>query len=612
MHSRKMAPVSVFARSRLCQILHLKQTSRRLSGRTEMANKGNYMSSENQFEVGDFEKLLEEAFPKKGTLEGCVVKGRVLSIKNDMVLIDVGLKAEGTVSLKEFAIPGQEVVLKPGDEVDVFVERLEGRNGEAVLSRERAKREAAWRHLEEAHASAQPVEGVIFGRVKGGFTVDLSGAVAFLPGSQVDVRPVKDAGPPMGVKQMFVILKMDRSRSNIVVSRRAIMEESQAEARMELVASLQEGQVLTGIVKNITDYGAFVDLGGVDGLLHVTDMAWKRVGHPSEVLSLGQQLQVKVIRFNRETQRISLGLKQLESDPWEGVSLKFPMGSRLQGVVTNVTDYGAFVELTPGVEGLIHVSEMSWSKKPVSPGRIVSTSQAVEVMVLDVDETKRRLSLGLKQCMDNPWDRIRTQYPVDTEFEGEIKNMTDFGLFVGLVDDVDGIVHASDLSWEKSGEEALKDYKRSQMVRVKVLRIDPEKEQVSLGIKQLSPNPFEGKLEGLQKGAIVTCSVSEILDSGIEVTLSDGTLSGFIKKNDLSRDRADQRSNRFAVGEKIDAKILSIDKASQKIMLSIKARELEEEREAMETFGSSDSGASLGEILGVAMKKSRASKEEDA
>jgi small subunit ribosomal protein S1 len=434
--------------------------------------------------------------------------------------------------------------------------------------------------------------------------------MAFLPRSQFDVRPVKD--PPVGSVYTFIILKMDRSRSNIVVSRRSVMEESQAEARGDLVATLEEGQVLTGVVKNITDYGAFVDLGGIDGLLHVTDMAWKRVGHPSEILSLGQQLQVKVIRVNRETKRISLGIKQLENDPWENIETKFPVGTRLKGSITNVTDYGAFVELTPGVEGLIHVSEMSWSKKPVSPGRIVSISQEVEVAVLDVDPVKRRLSLGLKQCLQNPWDKIRELYPVDKVFEGEIINITDFGLFINLLDDVDGIVHSSDLSWTQSGEDALKDYKKGQRVDVKVLRIDPEKEQVTLGVKQLTPDPFEGQLTSLKKGDVLTCEVRGVMDSGIDVTLLDGTVKGFIKKNDLSRDRVDQRSNRFAVGEKVDAKVLSVDKNTSQVTLSIKARELEEERQVMQEFGSFDSGATLGDILGVAMNKSRQEAEEEA
>jgi small subunit ribosomal protein S1 len=553
---------------------------------------------------------MDAHFPEKGTLEGCVVKGRILAVTDDDFLVDVGRKAEGRVSRKEFAVPGQPSQLSVGDEIEVYVERFEGRNGEAILSRERAKREAAWRQLEECHEANRPVEGTISGIVKGGFTVDVSGSMAFLPRSQFDVRPVKD--PPVGSVYTFIILKMDRSRSNIVVSRRSVMEESQAEVRGDLVATLEEGQVLTGVVKNITDYGAFVDLGGIDGLLHVTDMAWKRVGHPSEILSLGQQLQVKVIRVNRETKRISLGIKQLENDPWENIETKFPVGTRLKGSITNVTDYGAFVELTPGVEGLIHVSEMSWSKKPVSPGRIVSISQEVEVAVLDVDPVKRRLSLGLKQCLQNPWDKIRELYPVDKVFEGEIINITDFGLFINLLDDVDGIVHSSDLSWTQSGEDALKDYRKGQRVDVKVLRIDPEKEQVTLGVKQLTPDPFEGQLTSLKKGDVLTCEVRGVMDSGIDVTLLDGTVKGFIKKNDLSRDRVDQRSSRFAVGEKVDAKVLSVDKNTSQVTLSIKARELEEERQVMQEFGSFDSGATLGDILGVAMNKSRQEAEEEA
>jgi len=561
------------------------------------------------FHHGDFEKLMDAHFPKKGNLEGCVVKGRVLAMTDDDLILDVGLKAEGRVSRKEFLVPGQPFTITIGDEVDVYVERVEGRTGEAVLSRERAKREAAWQLLEACHASSRPVEGTISGSVKGGFTVELDGVTAFLPRSQFDVHPVKD--PPTGSRYSFIILKMDRPRSNIVVSRRALMEESQAEARGDLVATLQEGQVIEGTVKNITDYGAFVDLGGVDGLLHVTDMAWKRVNKPSDVLSLRQQLRVKIIRINRETGRISLGVKQLENDPWENIELRFPTGTRLKGIVTNVTDYGAFVELTPGVEGLIHVSEMTWSKKPVSPGRVVSISQEVDVLVLEVDPAKRRLSLGLKQCLQNPWDKIRDLYPVDKEFESEIINITDFGLFINLLDDIDGIIHSSDLSWNKTGDEALKDYKKGQQVKVKVLRIDPEKEHVTLGIKQLSPNPFEGQLSGLKKGDILTCEISGILDGGVDVTLLNGTVRGFIKKGDLSRDRADQRSNRFAVGEKVDAKIVSIDTNTAQVVLSIKARELDEERQAMKDFGSSDSGASLGEILGLAMNKSRQEAEAE-
>ena len=554
----------------------------------------------------NFAALLDESFGDVTSIEGSVVKGTVVSIEGDSALIDVGLKSEGRVALKEFAGPGQKADLKPGDTVEVYVERMEDRNGEAMLSREKARREEAWAVLEGAFEKSERVTGTIFGRVKGGFTVDLSGAVAFLPGSQVDIRPVRDIGPLLGTPQPFQILKMDRRRGNIVVSRRAVLEESRAEARSELVANLQEGQVLQGVVKNITDYGAFVDLGGVDGLLHVTDIAWRRINHPSEALQIGATVKVQVIRFNPETQRISLGMKQLEADPWEGVELKYPVGTKFTGRVTNITDYGAFVELEPGIEGLVHVSEMSWTKKNVHPGKIVSTSQEVEVMVLDVDPSKRRISLGLKQCMANPWDDFVTSYPVGTEIEGEVKNITEFGLFVGLSGEIDGMVHLSDLSWEQSGEEAIKEYKKGDMVKAKVLDVDTEKERISLGIKQLSEDPFESGASDLRKGAVVTCTVTTLTDNGLEVSVGDG-LNGFIRKSDLSRDRSEQRPDRFAVGEKVDAKITQIDNKTRKLTLSIKAREIEEEKKAMADYGSSDSGASLGDILGAALKQ----KEEE-
>lgn len=555
-----------------------------------------------------FAALLEESFGTSESLEGTVVKGTVLAIENDMVLIDVGLKSEGRVALKEFAVPGQPTELKVGDTVEVYLERMEDKNGEAVLSREKAKREEAWTQLERAFTEQQRVTGIIFGRVKGGFTVDLSGAVAFLPGSQVDIRPVRDISPLMGTPQPFQILKMDRSRGNIVVSRRAVLEESRAEARSELVANLKEGQVLQGVVKNITDYGAFVDLGGVDGLLHVTDIAWRRINHPSEALQIGQTVTVQVIRFNSETQRISLGMKQLEADPWEGVDAKYPVSAKFKGRVTNITDYGAFVELEPGIEGLVHVSEMSWTKKNVHPGKIVSTSQEVEVMVLDVDPQKRRISLGLKQCLDNPWETFVDKFPAGTELEGEVKNITEFGLFVGLPGDIDGMVHMSDLDWNKSGEEAMQDYKKGDHVKVKVLDVDVEKERISLGIKQLASDPFEATVAGVKKGDVVTCAVTQITDGGIEVSVADG-FTGFIRKSDLSRDRAEQRPERFAVGEKIDAKVTQIDRASRKISLSVKAKEVEEEKQAMAEFGSSDSGASLGDILGAALKRAQTKDE---
>jgi small subunit ribosomal protein S1 len=549
-----------------------------------------------------FAALLEESLGSGSGLEGTVVKGRVIAIENDMVLIDVGLKSEGRVPLKEFTPAGKGPEIKQGDTVEVYLERMEDKNGDAQLSREKARREEAWTQLEKHFQKNERVTGTIFGRVKGGFTVDLNGAVAFLPGSQVDIRPVRDITPLLGSPQPFQILKMDRSRGNIVVSRRAVLEESRAEARSELVANLQEGQILQGVVKNITDYGAFVDLGGVDGLLHVTDIAWRRINHPSEALHIGQTVKVQVIRFNKETQRISLGMKQLEADPWEGVELKYPAAARFRGRVTNITDYGAFVELEPGVEGLVHVSEMSWTKKNVHPGKIVSTSQEVEVMVLDVDPVKRRISLGLKQCMANPWQAFTEKYPVGTELDGEVKNITEFGLFVGLPGDIDGMVHLSDLDWQKTGEEAIQGYKKSDMVKVRVLDVDVEKERISLGIKQLAHDPYEQSLASVKKGDIVTCTVSAVTDGGVEVTLADG-LPGFIRKAELSRDRAEQRPDRFAVGEKVDAKVTAVDRASRKVTLSIKSREVEEEKQAMAEYGSQDSGASLGDILGAVIRR---------
>ena len=555
-----------------------------------------------------FAALLNEQLGDSSSLEGNVLRGTIVAIENDGVLVDVGLKSEGRVAMKEFAKAGEDSELRVGDTVEVYLERMEDKNGEAMLSREKARREEAWNQLEKAFAANQRVTGQIFGRVKGGFTVDLSGAVAFLPGSQVDIRPVRDVTPLMHTPQPFQILKMDRSRGNIVVSRRAVMEEDRAEQRNELVANLSEGQVLAGVVKNITDYGAFVDLGGVDGLLHVTDISWRRINHPSEALSIGQQVQVQVIRFNPETQRISLGMKQLEADPWEGVAAKYPLGAKLIGRVTNITDYGAFVELEPGIEGLVHVSEMSWTKKNVHPGKIVSTSQEVEVVVLDVDETKRRISLGLKQAQANPWEHFQEKYPADSELEGEIKNITEFGLFVGLPGEIDGMVHLSDLDWSRSGEEAIKDYEKGQTVKVKVLDVEVEKERISLGIKQLGEDPFQGATEGLKKGAVVTGTISQVVDSGIEVTLADGA-TGFIRKGDLARDRSEQRPDRFAVGEKIDAKVTSLDRKTRRISLSIKQLQIDEEKQAMAEYGSAESGASLGDILGAALSKAAAARE---
>ncbi len=552
----------------------------------------------------DFAAMLEESFTDQAAEEGSVVKGKVIAIENDFAVVDVGLKTEGRIALREFAAAGQSGELSVGDEVEVYLERIENALGEAILSREKARREEGWARLAKSFEANERVEGMISGRVKGGFTVDLDGAIAFLPGSQVDVRPVRDIGPIMNIPQPFQILKMDKRRGNIVVSRRAVLEETRAEQRNELVANLKEGQVIEGVVKNITDYGAFVDLGGVDGLLHVTDIAWRRVNHPTEVLSIGQSVKVQLIKVNPETQRVSLGMKQLETDPWEGVEAKYPVGTKFTGRVTNITDYGAFVELEPGVEGLVHVSEMSWVKKNVHPGKIVSTSQEVEVMVLEVDSGKRRISLGLKQCLENPWTEFAERYSVGSQIEGEVKNITEFGLFVGLDGDVDGMIHMSDLDWNKSGEEAIAEYKKGDVVKAIVLDVDPEKERISLGVKQLEGDPFQS-IADLRKGAVVTCTVSSIEENGIEVTIGED-IKAYIRRSDLSRDRSEQRPDRFAVGDKVDARVTAIDKASRKVSLSIKAREIADEKEAVAQYGSSDSGASLGDILGAALSKAGA------
>jgi small subunit ribosomal protein S1 len=553
----------------------------------------------------DFAAMLEASFDKQSPAEGSVIKGKIVAIENDYAVVDVGLKTEGRVALKEFSMPGVPANIQIGDEVEVYLERVENAMGDAVLSRDKARREESWIKLERAFNEQTRVTGVIFGRVKGGFTVDLDGAVAFLPGSQVDVRPMRDVGPLMNQPQPFQILKMDRRRGNIVVSRRAVLEERRAEERSSLVASLKEGQVVEGVVKNITDYGAFVDLGGVDGLLHVTDIAWRRVSHPTEVLNVGQTVTVQIIKINPETQRISLGMKQLQTDPWEGVIAKYPVGVRFQGKVTNVTDYGAFVELEPGVEGLVHVSEMSWVKKNVAPSKIVQPGSEVEVQVLEVDSNKRRISLGLKQTQDNPWEAFAKSHPAGSTIEGEIKSITEFGLFVGLDGDIDGMVHLSDLSWDKSGDEAVKGYEKGQTIKAKVLDVDAEKERVSLGVKQLGDDPLEKAGAGggaLKKGSVVTVTVTEVNDGGVEVSLADG-MKAFIRRADLARDRGDQRPERFGVGNKIDALVTSVDKTTRKISLSIKAREISEEKEAVAQYGSSDSGASLGDILGAALKK---------
>ncbi|MBO81959.1 30S ribosomal protein S1 [Citromicrobium bathyomarinum] len=554
----------------------------------------------------DFEALLNEQLgdADEGGFEGRVVKGTVTAIENGMALIDVGLKSEGRVDLREFMRVDDEHGLEVGSEVEVYVDRVENADGEAMLSRDRARREAAWDRLESEFGEGKRVEGRIFGRVKGGFTVDLDGAVAFLPGSQVDIRPVRDVTPLMDQPQPFQILKMDRRRGNIVVSRRAVLEETRAEQRSELIDQLAEGQVVDGVVKNITDYGAFVDLGGIDGLLHVTDMSYKRVNHPSEVIEIGQTVTVQIIRINAETQRISLGMKQLESDPWDGVAAKYPVGMKLTGQVTNITEYGAFVEVEPGIEGLVHVSEMSWTKKNVHPGKIVSTSQEVEVMVLEVDSEKRRISLGLKQAQRNPWEEFAEAHPIGSEVEGEVKNATEFGLFIGLPGDVDGMVHMSDIAWGISGEDALALHRKGEEVKAIVLDVDVDKERISLGMKQLEKGaPTEAAAGGsLRRGETVTVTVLEVRDGGLEVQVGEDGATGFIKRSDLGRDRDEQRPDRFQAGQKIDAMVTGFDR-SKKPTFSIKAYQIAEEKQAVEQYGSADSGASLGDILGEALKK---------
>ncbi len=552
----------------------------------------------------DFAKLLEESFTQGGLMEGTVVKGTVVGIEKDVAVIDVGAKTEGRVPIREFTGPGRQNELKVGDTVEVYLERVENALGEAVLSRDKARREESWGKLEKAFNGNEKVQGVIFNQVKGGFTVDLDGAVAFLPRSQVDIRPIRDVSPLMNQPQPFQILKMDRRRGNIVVSRRTVLEETRAEQRQELVQNLEEGQVIDGVVKNITDYGAFVDLGGIDGLLHVTDIAWRRVNHPTEVLNIGQSVKVKIIKINHETHRISLGMKQLQDDPWQGIEAKYPVAARFKGRVTNITDYGAFVELEPGIEGLIHVSEMSWTKKNVHPGKIIATSQEVDVQILEVDPVKRRISLGLKQTMRNPWELFVEKYPPGTTIEGEVKNKTEFGLFLGLDGDVDGMVHLSDLDWKRPGEQVIEDYKKGDKVTAKVLDVDVEKERISLGIKQLEGDPMDSGTAGeLKKGAVVTCEVTEVKEAGIDVKIVGADLDTFIRRGDLARDRGEQRPERFAVGQKVDARVLQFDRRTRKVQVSIKALEVAEEKEAIAQYGSSDSGATLGDILGTALKR---------
>jgi small subunit ribosomal protein S1 len=556
--------------------------------------------------IDEFALLLDESMSKMSLAEGRIVTGTVIAIENDFAIVDIGLKTEGRVPLKEFKSPTNKVLPGVGDEIEVFLDRVENSNGEAVLSREKAKREESWDILQKLHDDTVKVDGIISGRVKGGFTVELDGAIAFLPGSQVDVRPIRDIGSMLNVSQPFLILKMDKKRGNIVVSRRAVLEETRAEQRTELVDNLAEGQTVEGIVKNITDYGAFIDLGGIDGLLHVTDISWRRVSHPSDLLKLGQTVKVQIVKINPETKRVSLGMKQLEEDPWENIHIRYPINSKFKGIVTNITDYGAFVELEPGVEGLAHVSEMSWTKKNVHPGKIVSSSQETEVAILEIDVPKRRISLGMKQCIDNPWSTFAENNPVGSIISGEVKNSTEFGLFIGLDGDVDGMVHTSDLDWNEKPEIAMENYKKGQVIEAKILDIDIEKERISLGVKQLVKDT-RVKTNDLKKGSVVTCHIVSVREGGIDVTIGENGTAASIRRSDLSVDKSEQRPERFAVGEMVDARIIQVDPKGNKVTLSIKALQIAEEKEAVQQYGSADSGASLGDILGEALN--RGSKE---
>lgn len=549
----------------------------------------------------EFAEMLEVSLETNNMKEGGVVTGIVTGIEKDIVIVDVGLKTEGRISIREFFEPGKDEPVKVGDKVDIFLERIENALGDAVLSRDKARREESWLKLVKEYENKTPVQGAIVGRVKGGFTVDLGGVNAFLPGSQVDIRPVRDIEPLMNVVQPFMILKMDRPRNNIVVSRRAILEESRAGQRAELIENISEGEEREGIVKNITDYGAFVDLGGIDGLLHVTDMSWSRISHPSQMINVGDTIKVKIIRINSETQRISLGMKQLTEDPWLSAIASYPEGTKLTGKVANITDYGAFIELEDGVEGLVHVSEMSWTKKNIHPGKIVTPGQDVEVVVLEVEQEKRRISLGMKQLQSNPWDDFTERFPVGSEIEGEVRSITEFGLFIGLDGEIDGMVHLSDLSWDRPGEEVLAEYKKGDIVKAKILEVDVEKERISLGIKQLTKDT--GAKSAASKGKTVTCTVTGITSGGIEVKFGEEgeEADGFIRKSDLSRERSEQRPERFAVGDKVDAKVVRTDRKTGQTTLSIKALEIAEEKEAVAQYGSTNAGASLGDILGAAL-----------
>ena len=549
-----------------------------------------------------FSELLEESLSNSYIQEGKVVLGTIVSIESDFVIIDFGMKTEGRVSIDEFKSEIRDASLNIGDQVEVYLERIENALGDAVLSRDKAKKEENWFKLQECQKENVIVQGEITGKVRGGFTVDINGTQAFLPGSQIDVKPIKDVRPLMYMSQSFHILKMDKRRGNIVVSRKSVLSDNSNVSKSEVLESLSEGQEIEGIVKNITDYGAFIDLGGIDGLLHVTDISWKRINNPSEVISIGEKVKVLITKLSKEDQRVSLGMKQLQEDPWVDVDKKYEVGKKYNGQVTNMADYGAFVGLEGGLEGLVHVSEMSWVSKIEKPSKYVNIGDEVQVMVLEIDSEKKRLSLGIKQCFDNPWENFAQKNPAGTLVKGLIQNITDFGIFVQVEEGLDGLVHLSDIDWKVEGNIAIKKYEVGQEIEAKILDFEVEKERISLGIKQVSDDPLSS-LDNTKKGDVLTCTVSNTLKSGIEVNIGTD-FPAFIKRSDLSMDKSEQNPERFEIGQKVDAKVIRFDKKSRKINLSIKALQISDEKEAIQQYGSKDSGASLGDILGEALDKS--------
>ena len=545
-----------------------------------------------------FAQLFEESLASQKIKPGAILMGRIVDIGPDVVLVNAGLKSEAVIPVEQFKNERGEIEVAVGDDVEVALDSVEDGNGETRLSREKAKRARTWSRLEQAFEKQEIVKGIINGRVKGGFTVEIDFVRAFLPGSLVDVRPVRDPSYLEGKTLEFKVIKLDQKRNNVVVSRRAVVEQEYSAERTELLEKLQEGAVIKGTVKNLTDYGAFVDLGGIDGLLHITDMAWKRVKHPSEVVNVGDEIDVRILKFDRERQRVSLGIKQLGNDPWQQIGRRYPTGTRLFGKVTNIADYGCFVEIEEGVEGLVHVSEMDWTNKNVNPSKVVHIGQEVEVMVLDIDEERRRISLGIKQCQSNPWKEFSDNYNRGDKVAGQIKSITDFGIFIGLSGGIDGLVHLSDISWDVPGEEAVRNYQKAQQVEAMVLSIDPERERISLGIKQLAKDPFSAWIAEHPKNTIITGTVREVDAKGAIIDLGGG-VEGHLRASELSRDRVEDARTVLKVGDEVEAKFTNVDRKSRTIALSIKAKEIHEEAEAVQNYrtGETSSGTSLGDLL---------------